>query len=162
MTPGRGRGPDSGRHYVFRHRWLVPAPAVEVYAVLAAAEDYPRWWPQVRGTERIDETRGYAVVRAALPYSLRLLLEQEVVDASAGLLRARVSGDLVGWCSWSVRPDGARGARADFEQEVVLGAGRLRTWEPVLRPLLLANHAAMMRGGRRGLTAYLSGRGRGS
>lgn len=129
-----------------------------MYAALAAPDDYPSWWPQVRSVQRVDERSGWAVVRSLAPYSLRLLLTERVQDEPAGVLEVEVAGDLVGWCRWTVQPDSrGSGTVAVFEQQVDVAGRRLGVAAVVARPLLVGNHSWMMRGGERGLTAWLTG-----
>lgn len=144
------------RVFRFHHVWSLDASAAAVYAVLADADRYPAWWPQVRSTERIDEESGRVVVRSVLPYTLRFVVRREVEDPERGLLRIAVAGDLEGWCQWQVG-DAASGAEVVFDQEAVMTPRLLARAAGVTAPLVHANHAWMMRGARRGLTAYLSG-----
>lgn len=154
----------SRHHYRFASRWEVARPVDQVYAVLHGVADYPRWWPQVRRVEEIDERSGHVVCRSALPYALRLVLRAEQEDPKAGVLGVAVSGDLEGWCRWTLAPS-TTGTRLAFDQEVTAVAPVLRLGGRlgVLgRPVLEANHAWMMRGCRRGLErrlAELSGLG---
>jgi hypothetical protein len=73
-------------------------------------------------------------------------------------------GDLDGWSRFTVRPDGGSGgsgaggagSRVLFEEETRPGKPLLRRLALPLHPVFRANHAVMMRRGRRGLAAYLS------
>lgn len=66
-------------------------------------------------------------------------------------------GDLVGWSRWTVGADGT-GARALFEEDARPGHPLLRRLAVPLHPVFRANHAVMMRRGRRGLAAHLARR----
>lgn len=145
-------------HFVFADEWLLSAPPDRVYAVLADPLRYPQWWPQVRSAVRIDADTGRAAVRSLLPYTMQLTVTREVVDRQAGLLRARLGGDLEGWSSWQVSPESGGFTRARFDQEVLVTPWIVRMWARWAREIALANHRAMMRGGERGLAAYLAGR----
>ncbi|KAF4407422.1 MULTISPECIES: SRPBCC family protein [Streptomyces] len=155
-SPGRSRW----RHYRFRSVWDLDAPPGAVFAVLERAEEYPRWWRQVRqaAPETDDPAAGTARFRSVLPYDLVVTAREAERDAAAGVLRIRLSGDLDGWVRWTVTARGA-GTRAVFDQEVEL------TWRlplpvaVVCRPLFRANHRLMMRGGLRGLRARLAAGG---
>lgn len=136
----------------------MPAPAGAAFAVLADVARYPRWWPQVRSVERIDDEQARLRVRSALPYNLDLQLRSVRVDRAVGVLEAALSGDLVGRSRWTVRPVGA-GCSIRFDEQADLGVPWLRRLEPLARPAFVANHAFMMRGARRGLAAALSGYG---
>ncbi|MFI6764083.1 SRPBCC family protein [Streptomyces sp. NPDC050355] len=150
--------PDWSRrlhHYRFRSVWLLDAPPAAVYAALAQAEEYPRWWPQVREVTALDERSGTARFRSLLPYDLKVTATERVRDPEAGLLEIAMRGDLAGWARWTVGPAGG-GTRAVFDQDVEVHKPLLRRFALVGRPLFVANHALMMRAGRRGLAARLA------
>ncbi|MFD1831463.1 SRPBCC family protein [Streptomyces desertarenae] len=154
-------------HYRFRSVWEVGAPAAEVYGVLERAGEYPAWWPQVRGAVRgdggtgPDGWSGTVRIRSLLPYELRLAVRLTRREPAAGRLEIAMDGDLRGRAGWQVVPcPGAPGTtRVRFEQEVEARRPLLRLLAPVCRPLLTANHALMMRAGRRGLRRVLEERG---
>ncbi|MFI0789923.1 SRPBCC family protein [Streptomyces lydicus] len=141
--------------YRFRSVWLLDAPPAVVYAVLERAESYPRWWPQVREVTPLDGASGTARFRSLLPYDLKVVATERVRDPGAGVLEMSMRGDLEGWARWTVRP-GAGGTRAVFDQDVEVRRPLLRRFALVARPLFRANHALMMRAGRRGLAAWLA------
>ncbi|MET9291932.1 SRPBCC family protein [Streptomyces sp. NPDC003077] len=143
-------------HYRFRDVWLLDAPPAHVYAVLERPETYPRWWPQVRAVETRDGSHGAARFRSVLPYELHVTARETRRDPVAGVLEVAMRGDLDGWARWTVGALG-RGTRAVFEQEVVVRKPSMRRLAVPGRPLFRANHALMMRAGRRGLTSWLAG-----
>ncbi len=142
--------------FTFTDTWHLPADVDTVVAALADIERYPTWWPQVRSVTRIDEHSGRGVVRSLLPLRLDLVLTREVEDHGAGHLRVRLSGDLHGYAEWRVVAR-AKGAEARFEQHVRV-APRLERAATLVPWLLRANHAWMMRQGRRGLRRRTSPR----
>lgn len=123
---------------------------------LADVEGYPRWWSQVRWVERVDDVTGRMRIHSVLPVTLDVVVTREMEDHEGGVLRVRLSGDLDGWARWLVRSTDA-GTVAVFEQEARVAARleRVATLAPVV---LRANHAWMMRQGRRGLTRELTRR----
>jgi hypothetical protein len=127
-----------------------------VYEALADIEGYQRWWPQVRGTRRLDADTGRVRIRSLLPYTLDLILHRAVQDEAQGVLRVEIEGDLRGWCAWQVVAEGP-GTRAVFSQEVDVEATMLQRAPLAVRPLLRYNHAYMMRAGEHGLEGHLSG-----
>ncbi|MFC7938179.1 SRPBCC family protein [Streptomyces sp. NPDC057387] len=143
-------------HYRFRSRWALPAPAPDVYRALERIEDYPRWWPQVREVTRRDDTSGVLWVRSLLPYDLTTVLREGRRDPAAGVLEVAMSGDMEGWARWTVASRGY-GTVVRYDQEVVVGKPLLRRLAVPGRPLFRVNHRLMMRAGRRGLAAHLSG-----
>ncbi len=142
-------------HYRFRTVWTLSAPAATVYGVLERIEDYPRWWPQVREVARLDDTTGIVTIRSVLPYDLTFTLREGRRDRENGVLEAGLSGDIDGWARWTVTDLGAHGCLAHYEQEVDVRARLLRLLAVPGRPLFRANHALMLRAGRRGLAAHL-------
>lgn len=145
------------REYHFEHRWSLPLPATEVYDVLADVEGYPAWWRQVRAVTRIDDDTAHVVARSWLPYSLDLLLTRGVEDRAAGVLEARLGGRLEGWARWSLSAPTPTSTSVHYVQEVTVRGALMTAGSRLARPLLVANHDAMMRGARDGLLS----RGRG-
>lgn len=143
-------------HYRFVSVWDVPAPPAAVYAVLERAEDYPQWWPQIRQVAGVDDTTGTMRIRSFLPYDLVMTVRASRRDPAAGVLEAILGGDLDGWARWTVTAHGA-GTRATYEQEVEVRRTVMRLLAVPGRAVFRANHALMMRAGRRGLAARLEG-----
>ncbi|MEV6949570.1 SRPBCC family protein [Streptomyces sp. NPDC051172] len=141
-------------HYRFRSRWVLPAPPATVYEVLERAEEYPRWWPQVREVTRLDDTTGVIRIRSVLPYDLQFTARETCRDPGVGVLEIAMSGDIEGWARWTITAGGA-GALARFEQAVDVHKPLLRRFAVPGRPVFRANHRLMMRAGQRGLVAYL-------
>jgi hypothetical protein len=144
--------------YRFSGKWTLSAPPGAVYGVLERVEEYPLWWPEVRRAVRTGEASGQVLVRSLLPYDLRLHIRAVRHEPDTGVLQAALSGDLEGWMRWTVRPAGA-GTLVVHDQDTELTKPLLRLLGVPGRPLLRANHALMMRGGRRGLEAFLAGGG---
>ncbi|PWI42055.1 SRPBCC family protein [Streptomyces sp. ICBB 8177] len=145
--------------YRFRSVWRLAAPVEAVYAVLADPEGYPRWWPQVREVDRIDEVSGTMRFRSLLPYDLVVGVRQVLRSPDDAVLQVAMSGDLEGWVRWTLTPDGS-GCRALYEQRVVVRKPLMRRLALPGRPFFLVNHAVMMRRGLGGLRAALAGRPR--
>lgn len=141
-------------HYRFRTRWTLAAPLATVYDALAQAEDYPRWWPQVRAVDRIGDTSGTIRIRSLLPYDLTFTAREVRRDPAAGILEIAMTGDLDGWARWTLTTTGT-GTLAHYDQEVDVTKPLMRRLAVPGRPLFRANHALMMRAGRRGLAAHL-------
>ncbi|WP_323377669.1 SRPBCC family protein [Streptomyces smaragdinus] len=134
--------------------WVFEASPEAVFDVLADVEGYPSWWPQVRGVRQVDGESGELRFRSFLPYSLRVVGREVRRDPADGVLELGMRGDLVGFARFTVVGDGGR-ARALFEQEVEVTVPFMRVFGVVGRPFFRANHAWMMRGGRRGLRQAL-------
>ena len=141
-------------HYRFRSLWALPAPPATVYEVLERAEEYPRWWPQVREVTRLDDTTGVIRIRSVVPYDLHFTARETRRDPGPGVLEIAMSGDIEGWARWTITAEGA-GTLARYEQAVDVHKQLLRRFAVPGRPVFRANHRLMMRAGRRGLAAYL-------
>ncbi|MFE9391409.1 SRPBCC family protein [Streptomyces sp. NPDC006784] len=141
-------------HYRFRAVWPVAAPPSRVYTALERLDAYPAWWPQVREFARTGQESGLLRIRASLPYRLSIALHARRRDQAAGILEVGMSGDLDGWARWCVRPDNG-GSVALFTQDVEVGKRLLRLLAVPARPLFVANHRLMMRGGLHGLRTLL-------
>ncbi|WP_253194127.1 SRPBCC family protein [Gordonia sp. i37] len=147
----------SARTFRMHSVWHLPFDHHIVLAALADADSYPTWWPQVREATRVDDTSGDAVLRSLLPISLRVHVREDIVDPAAGVLQARVDGDLTGWTRWTIYPGTpADGCRAEFRQVVDLTTPLPLPLIRVGRPILHANHRFMMWSGRRGLIRHLN------
>ncbi|MEU0115237.1 SRPBCC family protein [Streptomyces bobili] len=140
--------------YSFLSRWPLPAPPPAVYTALERAEDYPRWWPQVREVTRLDDTTGVITIRSLLPYALTFTAREVRHDPAAKVLEIAMTGDIEGWARWTVTAHGT-GSLARYEQVVDVTKPLLRRFAVPGRPLFRANHRLMMRAGRRGLRRYL-------
>ena len=136
--------------YSSNEDWTLPRSPGGLYSVLVDVERYPTWWPQVRAVTKLDEDVALVACRSLLPYTLHLELRPLRRDREAGVLEAALDGDLVGRCTWTLS-DHPHGTRLRFEQEVTLPSRWLRRASRVARPLLVANHAWMMRGALRAL-----------
>ncbi|MDX3381657.1 SRPBCC family protein [Streptomyces niveiscabiei] len=141
-------------HYRFHSLWHLPAPVAAVYAALERAEEYPRWWPQVRSVTRIDDTSGLVRIRATLPYTLTFTAREVRRDPLAGVLEISMTGDLEGWARWTLTARGD-GTLAAYEQVVVVRKALLRALAVPGRPVFRLNHRLMMRAGQRGLARAL-------
>ncbi|WP_416969274.1 SRPBCC family protein [Streptomyces sp. 4F14] len=140
--------------YCFRSLWALPAPIAAVYLALERAEDYPRWWPQVRSVTPIDDASGVVRIRATLPYTLTFTAREVRRDPHAGVLEIVMSGDLEGWARWTLEARG-EGTLARYEQVVDVNKPLLRMLAVPGRPVFRLNHRLMMRAGRRGLARAL-------
>ena len=143
-------------HYRFVSVWDVSAPPVVVYGILECAEEYPLWWPQIREVATVDDATGTMRIRSFLPYDLVMTVRESRRDPAAGVLEVTLGGDLDGWARWTVTAHGT-GTRATYEQEVEVRRTLMRLLALPGRAVFRANHALMMRAGRRGRVARLEG-----
>jgi Polyketide cyclase / dehydrase and lipid transport len=141
--------------YKFACSWAMPAPPEILFATLQRLDLYPQWWQQVKVAERIDDDTCRVVVQSRLPLSLRMTAHRSRVDARAGLLEARLTGDLMGFSRWVLTPASDGGTLLAFSEEVEAVRPLLRHLG-FARPLFEINHRMMMRAGERGLRKHLS------
>lgn len=139
--------------YRFHHAWSVTADAIAVRALAEDVAGYGAWWPAVRVLEATGGPRrsGVVEVRPPLGYRIRIRLTEQ--PSTEHELRAAVSGDLEGWCAWSIRAEGPV-TRVAFDQAVVARALPLRLARPARR-LLEGQHAAVLRAAETGMRAAL-------
>ena len=142
--------------YRFRSHWPLRASLQDVYAVLEDVESYPDWWPEIRVARRIDSDSGSMRVRSRLPYDLNFTLTRTRRDPAAGVLEARMEGDLEGFSRWTLTRSGEL-TLADFQEEVEVNRPLLKRLAPIAWPAFRANHRLMMHNGHRGLQTYLAG-----
>ncbi|MCI3224757.1 SRPBCC family protein [Streptomyces sp. NP-1717] len=143
--------------YRFRSVWRLDFPPDVVFGVLERAGEYPDWWPQVREVTPVDERTGTARFRSVIPYDLVVRARESRNDPRARVLEIGMTGDLEGWARWTLSAQGG-GTHALYEQEVVVNKPLLRRLAVAGRPFFVANHALMMRAGRRGLRKVLARR----
>jgi hypothetical protein len=144
------------RRYRFRSEWPVDVPPADAYTALREVSSYPQWWPEVRETSALGETKYVLLCRSLLPYDLRFVIERSREDPEARILEASMKGDLEGFSRWTISGDG-RSSVCVFEEEVITNKRLLNLIAPVVRPAFRYNHTLMMRHGERGLRAFLAG-----
>ncbi|TDC26580.1 polyketide cyclase [Streptomyces sp. 8K308] len=150
--------PPRRLHYRFRADWWGAAAPAAVYRVLELPEEYPLWWPQVREVRRLGPDHGHCRFRSVLPVDLSVTVRAVRRDPVAGVLEVALGGDLDGRMRWTLAAGGAgaaAGTRVGYRQDSVLRHPLLRRLPRGTRPVLLANHALMMRTARRGPRAWM-------
>jgi uncharacterized protein YndB with AHSA1/START domain len=142
--------------YRFTSVWDLPAPPRRVYGVLADPRTFPVWWPEIREVRQLDERSGEMRFRSLLPYELQVTAHEARQDPAAGVLEARLTGDLEGSTRWTVTTRGDGAAVAVFDEDVEVRKPLMRRLALPGRPAFRINHALMMRSGLTGLTRYLA------
>jgi hypothetical protein len=94
--------------------------------------------------------------RSLLPYELQVTAHEARQDPAAGVLEARLTGDLEGSTRWTVTTRGDGAAVAVFDEDVEVRKPLMRRLALPGRPAFRINHALMMRSGLTGLTRYLA------
>jgi uncharacterized protein YndB with AHSA1/START domain/mannose-6-phosphate isomerase-like protein (cupin superfamily) len=146
------------RPYAFADEWDVDAPRDAVFAALADAESYPRWWRPVylsvhSGGKPAVGTRSSQHFKGRLPYHLHT---SSVITRyePPSVLEADVTGDLRGRGTWTLTDRIGGGTHVRFDWVVHADRPLLRALTPVLRPALRWNHAWAMARAVEGLEPY--------
>ncbi|WP_042417256.1 SRPBCC family protein [Streptacidiphilus anmyonensis] len=141
--------------YRFTSRWQLHAAYEHVFDALAAPLDYPLWWPQIIEVRQLTPESGRMRFRSLLPYELHVMASAVRNDPAAGVLEARLTGDLEGVTRWTVTRAGEGRTAAVFDEDVEVRKPLMRRLAVPGRPAFRANHAWMMRSGRLGLARHL-------
>ncbi len=141
---------------MFHTVWSIDAAFEDVCAVLIDVEAYPTWWPEVRSVEDLGGGRFDMVARSLLPFELHTLSEPDGAGHEAGVIFARLCGDLSGIARWTVEALGPD-CRVVYDQEVETHTLVLNRLAPIARPAFRLSHRLMMRHGQAGLRTYMAG-----
>jgi len=139
----------------FATEWCLDAPIGRVWDVLAAGEDFPRWWP---GFERAQRDGDDVRYRVRSPFGMKLELVQHTEARHApSHLRIRAGGDLVGTGMLRLFVAG-RGTRVSFVWDLEPGRPWLRALSrlPGIKRLFQLGHDRVMEKGRRRLEKLLA------
>lgn len=144
--------------------WVIAAPIDELFDALRDYPRWPEWWP---GADRMLELEpvdshglgglGSYTWRSPLGYRLRFEGTSTRVDRPHRLT-GDVHGELEGEGAWtlSALDDGA--VQLVYEWNVCTTKRWMSLLSPILRPVFVANHDRLMRGGARGLAGRVGGR----
>lgn len=140
--------------------WHLAAPPDAVWGVLAAAQDWPQWWPEVRRVDLLaagahnDEG---AVRRtwwtSRLPYGFVIDFTTRAAEKPR-MLAVEASGDLAGMGRWELEPIPV-GTRVRYVWQVQPHKTWMRWLAPLLAPVFAWNHHAVMRDGAAGMARRL-------
>jgi hypothetical protein len=160
--------------YQFITKWRFSQPIERVWGAINAAEDYPRWWPDILYYECLTPenprgigARGKRAVRGFLPYSLHYTTTITGLQPPCDMTYD-ADGDLVGNGRFALQEILSNNAAASETEKKppltevtiywnVSTNGRwLNRLAPLLKWLFAANHHYVMNRGRRGLTQWLN------
>lgn len=125
-----------------------------MFSALKDLEGYVDWWPEIKRVDKLAEGRFDVTARSFLPYELRFVTTQSVLDETTGMIEADLRGHLNGFSRWTLRESDG-GTIAVFEEEVDTAKGLLNALAPVARAAFRYNHTLMMRHGEAGLRELL-------
>ncbi len=154
----------SSRDYRLVTHWRVYGTAEEIFRVLEAPSELPRWWPSVYLAVEALEPGGpdgvgrevALVTRGWLPYTLAWVLRVTRVRRPFELA-IEAQGDLDGVGTWTLDPAGAW-TWVTFEWAVTARKPLLHGLSPILSPVLAANHRWAMARGEESLALELARR----
>jgi len=149
--------------YSFVTRWHVAAPIDSVWAVIAAAEEWPHWW---RGVEKVEllapgDATGVGAVRrftwkSKLPYRLAFDMRTTLVERPLRM-EGQAEGELQGFGIWTLAADPTApiGTRVRYDWRVATTRRWMNLLAPLARPLFAWNHDVVMGWGAEGLARRL-------
>ena len=144
--------------YVFIDEWDVDAPQEAVFAALADASTYPRWWKPVYidveadGPPEVGCTSKQAF-KGRLPYTLRTTSEIVRYEPPREF-EVSVVGDLTGRGVWTLSEADDGRVHIHFDWRVIADRPLLRVLTPVLRPVFRWNHNWSVKRAIEGLESY--------
>jgi uncharacterized protein YndB with AHSA1/START domain len=141
-----------GRSFLSDRRWDFPVGREQLWDVVTAVEQYPRWWPWLRRFDPGDgfecSSRWSGIVVPPLPYVVRFRVQLEEVEPG-DRVRATVGGDVKGWAELSLH-DGADGASsARLRSDLAPTNPVLRQFAMVARPMVRWGHEWVLDQGQR-------------
>lgn len=143
----------------FDRTWVFPTTTEELWRTISSTTEFSRWWPWLRELETDGFRAGataLAVIRAPLPYTLRVRIEvRDVVEGA--LVDTTVHGDLCGPARLEIAPHD-HGSAARLVWSLELRSRLLAPLGLVARPVLGWAHDQIVTQGvrqfeRRGLRA---------
>ena len=145
----------------FITRWRVKGTAEEVFAILGAPLEYPRWWPsaylmvrEIATGDRVGRGRSVGLLtRGWLPYRLRWQATTSEVRLPERFV-VQASGDFEGRGIWSIVQDGAF-TDITFDWKLTAKKRLLRMLSPLFHTAFEANHRWAMEQGRMSLELEL-------
>jgi hypothetical protein len=149
-------------NYHFITRWRVKGTAEEVFEILSAPLEYPRWWPSVYlmvceiapGDRGGTGRRVGLFTRGWLPYTLHWQATTREARIPNRLV-VEASGDFEGRGIWSIVQDGPF-TDVTFDWKLTARKRLLRYLSPVFRPVFEANHRWAMEQGEKSLELELA------
>ncbi len=144
--------------YVFVDEWDVGAPREQVFAALADASTYPRWWRPVYESVETDGGQGVGHTstqhfKGRLPYRLTTRTTT-VRHEPPHTLEGDVTGDLRGRGTWTLTETAPGSTHVRFDWRVYADRPLLKLLTPVLRPAFRWNHDWAIARAKEGLEPY--------
>jgi uncharacterized protein YndB with AHSA1/START domain len=132
------------------HRYDLPLPREEVWALISELSHYRRWWPWLRSFDAAALAPGEewrCLVQPPVPYIVRFRVSIEHVEAPV-LVRAIVSGDVVGTATLTL-DEGEDGCTATLRSSLAPGNSALRLVSRFAAPIARFGHDWVLDSGAR-------------
>ncbi len=140
--------------------WRLDAPVERVWAVLAAPENWPKWWKAVTRVEVLQAgdadgigARRRMTWRTALPYALSFDMVSTKI-APMTLIEGVATGELDGLGRWTLRDEGGA-THVRYDWIVRVSKPWMKVMAPLLRPVFTWNHHVVMGWGLQGMRRKL-------
>jgi hypothetical protein len=146
--------------YHFKMIWHFDVPISTAWEMLNQAQEWPRWWKNCRNVEQLRPGDAHGVgavqrftMQTQLPYQLQFEIRSTRAEPPR-LLEGQVEGNLEGHVRWELAQEGPL-TKVNCYWDVRPTKPWMRTVSPVLRPLFVWNHRAMMHNGGQGLARMM-------
>lgn len=132
------------------HRYELPVDRQAVWDLITGVDDYRRWWTWLRVFDATGLVAGASwrcEVQPPLPYPVRFRVDIECTEPPAEV-RARVSGDVVGWATLRLEEQGD-GCVACLSSSLAPGNSTLRLVSRLAKPVARFGHDWVLDSGAR-------------
>lgn len=132
--------------YHFITQWNIKGSPARIYEILKEGQNYDRWWkPAYVKTEKVDDKKIQATVRAKLPYTLTFTTEliREIPNQE---IEIKSAGELEGNGLWKLEASGDYNS-VTFFWDVKATKPLIRWLSFFLKPLFKWNHDWVMKTG---------------
>ena len=143
--------------------WEFEAPVEKVWEMITHPEDWPSAWKNCKDVERLQEPDANGIggvqrfsMQTQLPYTLRF----EVTSTRSEpphVLAGNVTGQLRGAVRWELSQAGEI-TTIRYYWDVEPARAWMRALSPLMRPVFVWNHRAMMRNAAQGLSRLIGAR----
>lgn len=141
--------------------WRLEAPRARIWRLLENVEDWPSWWPFLESARRLEGDGPESIGaryrfrwRSGLGYRLSIIMTTTRSEPP-GLLEGGADGDLRGNGRWRLEDAGPGVTQLTYGWDVEPAKPWMRLLAPLLRPVFVQRHFAVMDAGARGMARKL-------
>ena len=149
--------------YHFDMSWRFDVPIADAWRMLNSATEWPKWWRNCQKVEQLQGADASGVggvqrfsMQTQLPYQLQFDIRGTRSEPPR-LLEGSVEGNLKGTVRWQLTEVGD-GTSVHYNWDVAPTKPWMAALSPLLRPVFVWNHRAMMRNGGQGLARMMGAR----